>query len=68
MGSYIAFGVWYRRILILASVKQCDGLRVFPASVLPVAFLRVGDSLGIGELALWERKYLCSRYVIACEL
>lgn len=48
MGSYIAFGVWYRRILILASVKQSDGLRVFPALALPAhrRFLSVLQLLG----------------------
>lgn len=48
MGSYIAFGVWYRRILILASVKQSDGLRVFPAPALPAhrQFLSVLRLLG----------------------
>lgn len=65
MGSYIAFGVWYRRILILASVKQSDGLRVFPAPALPAhrRFLSCG-SLGTRELALWELKHPCLHNVI----
>lgn len=63
MGSYIAFGVWYRRILILASVKQSDGLRGFPAPPTLSAHRRFLSilrlSLGTRELALWEQGHPC---------